>query len=857
MLNLRSKKLRKLFGFILAGLNIFLSTLMAQQDPGIIVTYEQNLLRVKNSLMERVYRCDSSETVNYFYPVSWYDRARGVELLAGENKEWFEFPVNNELIRSENGGWKYQTYKIRDLENGGTEIMVNLSGDENMPDVQKYLQLIYYLQIFPNSTIIREKLVLLSGGKAKVNLTLYDNKIRLSFPIYAFRANDSDTLILCEVNLAHWEGEVLEDIDWNLRPNDRLQLGEGKSGRNLAQNHMYHPNISNRLFSAETPVLEITGPISIIVNQIAGTGYITGYEHGSPDDDPAQQYIKIKHVFDGDILHTDVKVIKGAYYNDEPVHKQKPYSTVWTNIGFFTGDTPDRGQEVFWNYLYKYQSEHLAPREPTIYYNTWGLQRDDQKEKGIQPQMVLTEARILDEIEYAHELGVTVFVIDDGWQNYFGDWQPAEDRFPNRFKKIKAKLDNYGMRMGLWMAAEGIDQNSNLYKKHPEWLVRDMDGNEVIGRWNKPVGCFSGDYKSYFTQLCKHYIDQGFTYFKWDGLDKNLCYSADHYHGDQSVTPDQRAERSGYDFILAVTDVAREITTHNPDVVIVYDMTEKLRNVGLAFLSEARFFWINNGATWYDDLSYYRTKSIRTVANEYNQIIPTVLQTSANYPHQSEMYGAQRYNVNTTFIGGGGFWGDLSEMESSERKSVGEIVRQYKRVAPSVVSSRPFVTGKIGASPEIYEFLDTVKSEGQVIAFSGSAMKTTYRTKPLDKRKFFCALRNAYLLEQDGSLLLSFIFPQPDGSNEVFIIADEELSARIESSTCWLKDAWVDGPSSFGFVNGAPGSQVIFWPGMLGQPIIESSNKENTKIQINNAGKDYRILIEEKLPDMDIQVSGQ
>jgi hypothetical protein len=549
-----------------------------------------------------------------------------------------------------------------------------------------------------------------------------------------------------------------------------------------------------------------------------------------------------------------VKAVKGAYYDGEEITTANPYRTVWTDIGLFTGDTFNDGEATFWDFIYHYQSEHLAPRRPTFYYNTWGLQRDDQQDRQIRPQEVLTEERILEEIEYAAQLGIDVFVIDDGWQKCFGDWLPVSERLPNGFNRIKTRLDELGIQMGLWFAAEGIDPESELYQQHPEWLVRDAEGNEVTGRWNKPIGCFSSGYRDYFIDLCKYWIDQGVTYFKWDGLDKHPCYDPDHWHGNAETDPEERASRSGYDFILAATAAAEAITTYNPDVVIVYDVTEELRNVGLAFLSESRYFWINNGATWYGDFSYYRAKSIRSVANLYNQIIPTVLQTSANYPHQSDLFGAQRYNVNTTLLGGGGFWGDLSEMSFEERDRVGEIVHLFKQVAPTVVSTRPTIIGSVGSTPEIYNFIDPEKAEGSVIAFSGSAHREDYTTQLIKRENFFCVLRNAFQLQTDGSILLPLVFPQPDATCEAFLISNAGFSGQIASSSCWLREAKITGEKTISFINGAPGKQEIFWPRELGKPRVQSDSATQVEVSIDRTKAGYLVHIEEREADVKITI---
>lgn len=831
-------------------------TPQATMAPELQVSYTNNTLTISNGLFERSFSCDTSGQVCFFDPISWYDHQAGREILAEDNRNWFELCVNGTLIRSEDGGWKYRDYALRTLENGGIEVVVSLEGQASVSEVHNRTELRYTLQFFPGSTVIRERMEVLPKAGGNIHLTKLDDEIRLVFPRYNFKITDTRHLKFQETRLAGWQKEILPEMDWRVHPNDRLQLKGGSSGRNLAQNHMYHPDRRVSETLGNDGIGAVKGPIAIMVDELAATGLLLAYEHGSPDDDPSQNYLAMDFALaDKQTLTGQVRAVNGAYIDGEQLSPDKPYPTVWVDAGFFNGKTLNQGEAVFWNFLYRHQSEHLASRNPTIYYNTWGLQRDEQMDTGIRPQEVLTEARILVEIDYANQLGVDVFVIDDGWQNCFGDWQPHPDRLPGGFGTIKSRLDGYGIRMGLWFAAEGIDPDSRLYHEHPEFLARNADGLEITGRWNQPIGCFSSGYKEYFTELCKHWIDQGVTYFKWDGLDKHPCYATDHRHGDVSTEPAERASRSGYDLILAVTDVARELTEYNPEVVIVYDVTEELRHVGLAFLSEARFFWMNNGATWYGDFSYYRSKSIRSVANRFNQILPTVLQTSANYPHQSDLFGAQAYNLNTTLLGGGGFWGDLSEMSYEDRETVGEVVRFWKRVAPTVVSIRPTVTGTIGSSPEVYEFIDPQKGEGVVIAFSSRAMRTDYRTVSVNPDSFLCVLRNAYQLTDDGSIDLPLQFPQPDATCEAFIISNPRFPARIESSTCWLQQAETSASRTLTYINGAPGTQTVFWSNKLGKPQISSDQADEIKSRVDRAGTGYRITVEERVPQLTVRIT--
>ncbi|MFQ6116228.1 MAG: hypothetical protein ACE5NG_19370, partial [bacterium] len=388
------------------------------------ISYKKGILSVQNNRFERRYRYDTSGHVHFFYPVAWIDKARGLDLLREENRNWFELCVDGMLIQSQNGGWDYTGYEKRTLENGGVEIVVRLEGQKQASPVHARLELLYRFQIFPESTLMRERLEIVPKKGERVQLNKHEGQIKLIFPRYHFMISEPGGLKIQEIRLAEWEGELLSQIDWSLRPNDRLQFTGGRSGRNLSQNHMYHPRRVTRTLPKDDSLQEMKGPIAVVLDKPNQSGFLFAYEHGSPDDDVSQNYLALGfEAKDEHALTTQVRALKGAYVDGEKLAPENPYAMVWVDIGFFAGATFDQGEAAFWNFLYFNQSEHLASRRPTIYYNTWGLQRDEQQDKKMRPQEVLTEERVLQEIDYAHQMGVDVFVIDDGWQNYFGDWQ--------------------------------------------------------------------------------------------------------------------------------------------------------------------------------------------------------------------------------------------------------------------------------------------------------------------------------------------------------------------------------------------------------------------------------------------------
>ncbi|UCH09119.1 MAG: hypothetical protein JSU61_07690, partial [Fidelibacterota bacterium] len=203
----------------------------------------------------------------------------------------------------------------------------------------------------------------------------------------------------------------------------------------------------------------------------------------------------------------------------------------------------------------------------------------------------------------------------------------------------------------------------------------------------------------------------------------------------------------------------------------------------------------------------------------------------------------------------GGFWGDLSEMSQEERERVGEVVRLFKQVAPTVVSTRPTIIGTVGSTPEIYNFIDLEKAEGSIIAFSGSAHREDYITQLIKKENFFCVLRNAFQLQADGSIRLPLLFPQPDATCEAFLISSAGFPGQIKSSSCWLRQAKITGDGTISFINGAPGEQEIFWPRELGKPRIQSDSETQVKVSIDRIKAGYRVHVEETEANLEITIT--
>jgi alpha-galactosidase len=101
-----------------------------------------------------------------------------------------------------------------------------------------------------------------------------------------------------------------------------------------------------------------------------------------------------------------------------------------------------------------------------VLYNSWEATRFNVNERN---QLELAEK--------AAQLGIELFVIDDGWfgarnSDYtaLGDWTVNREKFPHGLNPLIARVNALGMRFGPWVEPEMVNPDSDLYRTHPDWV---------------------------------------------------------------------------------------------------------------------------------------------------------------------------------------------------------------------------------------------------------------------------------------------------------------------------------------------------------------------------------------------------
>jgi hypothetical protein len=335
---------------------------------------------------------------------------------------------------------------------------------------------------------------------------------------------------------------------------------------------------------------------------------------------------------------------------------------------------------------------------------------------------------------------------------------------------------------------------------------------------------------------------------KWDAI--NTFYSSlpNLHHGSDTYSEEEIRARYEYLLPIYVVRAMEILTDYEPELIIEMDLTEARRVMtGLAPLSQGKLFWMNNGASWYNDYTTFRTQSMRTIANEFAGIIPLELFTYANYPQN--LTGNMKYNVHNSLLAGHGFWGNLKLMNPVERKWIGEQVKQSKKVLPYLVDVNPQVTGTVGNSPEIYKIVNSDKAAGQIIAFSADPASTEV-TAELKPENMLVALNNPYSLVKD-QLVLPLNLKEKESSVAIIVLPNEGNGVSIVSSSSEIIDAEIN-KKKLVYKVAKPGMQTIITDKNLGKPKVSCLKK--MEFELKQKDNQYSLSVVTKEADSKVIV---
>lgn len=130
----------------------------------------------------------------------------------------------------------------------------------------------------------------------------------------------------------------------------------------------------------------------------------------------------------------------------------------------------------------------------------------------------------------AKSLGMDMVVMDDGWfgnrfddNRSLGDWGVNEKKLGCTLGHLIKDIVDLGIKFGIWIEPEMVNEDSDLYREHPDWAMR-IPGRKAVFARNQLVLDFSrAEVRDYIFDSITKVLDEGpVAYVKWD---YNRCIS--------------------------------------------------------------------------------------------------------------------------------------------------------------------------------------------------------------------------------------------------------------------------------------------------------------------------------------------
>ncbi|MGW7073004.1 alpha-galactosidase [Streptomyces sp. NPDC054855] len=282
----------------------------------------------------------------------------------------------------------------------------------------------------------------------------------------------------------------------------------------------------------------------------------------------------------------------------------------------------------------------------------------------------------------AADLGVELFVVDDGWfgrrtndRAGLGDWHPNPERFPQGLGPLINEIRGHGMRFGLWVEPEMTNPDSDLYREHPDWVLHMPHRRRTELRNQLVLNFARADVVEWAYTWLDHLVTtHAIDFLKWD-MNRALTEAGWPGHPD--------GERLWTDHTHGVYGVLERLRQAHPDLRI-----EGCAGGGgradLGMMARTDQIWISDNTDADDRIP---------IQHGYSQIYPA--RTMSAWVTDSPNPYTQRttplpYRFHIAMAGALGIGGDLSRWSETELAEARELVALYKDIRPVVQFGEQF-----------------------------------------------------------------------------------------------------------------------------------------------------------------------
>lgn len=169
----------------------------------------------------------------------------------------------------------------------------------------------------------------------------------------------------------------------------------------------------------------------------------------------------------------------------------------------------------------------------------------------------------------AKKLGIEMLVLDDGWfgdrnddNRGLGDWFVNEKKLNGTLTLLVNEINAIGLKFGLWVEPEMINEESNLYHKHPDWALKEPGRKPMISRNQMVLDMSRPDVIDYlFESLDSIIKSANIEYIKWD-FNRSVA------NVFSNAYPSEQQGEIIHRFMLGSYSLMDRLLKANPDIMI-------------------------------------------------------------------------------------------------------------------------------------------------------------------------------------------------------------------------------------------------------------------------------------------------
>ena len=179
------------------------------------------------------------------------------------------------------------------------------------------------------------------------------------------------------------------------------------------------------------------------------------------------------------------------------------------------------------------------------------------------------EEKIVDIARKAAEVGVDLMVLDDGWfgernddNSSLGDWFVNKEKLPNGIGGLAQKINDMGLKFGLWFEPEMVSPISRLYEEHPDWCLhvegrsRGLSRNQLILDYSRTDVC-----EYIIKMLSDIFENANIEYIKWD-MNRKMSEIG------SAILPADRQGEVAHRYMLGLYYVLETLKTKFPNILM-------------------------------------------------------------------------------------------------------------------------------------------------------------------------------------------------------------------------------------------------------------------------------------------------